>query len=541
MHQLYSLQQHFSVFNSYRNENLLDKKNVIIVTIVLTIICATLPLASMLYFSWSRAVSQEQVRLALYAQSALDRSDIVLKDSYTALTHLEPLNLRPCSPEHLTRMRRLSVNTRAIEEIGYFEQGILKCTSWGISPEGMKQTRVDFVTSHGLEVTLRMLPGVSKGNPMVSLQYGAHNILTPPSGFVDVIVEPGIQLATLTEQGHLMGEFNAPDPALIKRIINNPVNSINDTHLIGIAHGNGLIAVALEPRSYLLKHLREEQLMLVPMGIVIATLMIGLVIWIMRRRLSPLGELSIAVKNREFIVYYQPIVALDSGRCIGAEALVRWQRPDGSMVRPDLFITLAEESGLIKSITDQVIEAVVTDLGTTLAADRNMHIAINLSAADIHSGRALTSIQKALHGSGIENQQIWLEATERGLIDLNTARAALGNARSMGHAVAIDDFGTGYSNLSYLQNLPLDALKIDKSFIDTIGTDSATSSVTSHIIEMAKALNLKIVAEGIETQLQADYLSRYKVDYGQGWLYAKAMPAQDFIDYYRRNVALHGE
>jgi sensor c-di-GMP phosphodiesterase-like protein len=213
---------------------------------------------------------------------------------------------------------------------------------------------------------------------------------------------------------------------------------------------------------------------------------------------------------------------------------VRWKRPDGSLVRPDLFIPLAEESGLITAITDQVIALVVFDLNSLLVADRSVHIAINLSAADVGTERVLPIIAKALQHTGIQPQQIWLEATERGFVDIEAARSALARARELGHAVAIDDFGTGYSSLSHLEGLPLDALKIDKAFIDTISTNSATSSVTPHIIDMAKTLKLTIVAEGVETQAQADYLVERGVEYGQGWLFAKPMPAPEFIAYCRQ-------
>ncbi|WP_426227352.1 EAL domain-containing protein [Pararhizobium sp. DWP3-4] len=255
---------------------------------------------------------------------------------------------------------------------------------------------------------------------------------------------------------------------------------------------------------------------------------------------SPLADLEIAVRNREFIVHYQPIVELKTGICFGAEALVRWRRPDGSLVRPDLFIPLAEESGLIMPITDQVIEAVIMDLNGTLVQDRTLHIAVNLCAADIKSGRILDVLEAKLADTGIRPEQIWLEATERGFMDIDAARVTLTKARERGHSVAIDDFGTGYSSLQYLQGLPMDALKIDKSFIDTIGRDTATSSVTPHIIDMAKTLGLYTVAEGIEVEEQAGYLKAHGVDFGQGWLFSKALPAAAFIAYQRRTKEKYG-
>lgn len=231
---------------------------------------------------------------------------------------------------------------------------------------------------------------------------------------------------------------------------------------------------------------------------------------------------------------------LKTGICVGAEALVRWRRPDGTLVRPDLFVPLAEESGLIMPITDQVIDAVIADLRKVLVEDRTLHIAINLCADDIKSGRVLAVIASKLQHTDIRPEQIWLEATERGFIDINAAKVTLAEARQHGHSVAIDDFGTGYSSLQYLQGLPLDALKIDKSFVDTVGKDTATSSVTSHIIGMAKALGLFTVAEGIEAEDQRDYLEGQGVDFGQGWLFAKALPASEFLAYHRLTKQKYG-
>ncbi|MFB9979735.1 EAL domain-containing protein [Mesorhizobium kowhaii] len=515
----------------------MDRSRIIVTAVVLALLGAIVPIAAMFHLSWIQAVQKEHERLQLFASRAIARADISRGDATAALLQIDQFTGIHCSADHIARMRQLTINTRSTEEMGYFENGLLKCSSWGLTEGRVAQTVPDFTTRDGIAVTARMQPVMSEGHLLMALRYKDHNVLVDPVRFVDVIVDPGVQLALTTETGILLGALNGPDPARIETIIAGPDEGIDDDLLFATARGTGWIAVAAEPKSQILDSVRQQRLLLLPLGAFMAAFIIGMVVWLSRRRLSPLGELQIAVRKREFIVHYQPIVELRTGNCIGAEALVRWKRPNGSLVRPDLFIPLAEESGLITAITDQVIALVVFDLNRLLVADRSIHIAINLSATDVSTARVLPVIEKALQHTGIEPQQIWLEATERGFVDINSARSTVVRARELGHAVVIDDFGTGYSSLSYLEGLPLDALKIDKSFIDTISTNSATSSVTPHIIGMAKTLKLKIVAEGVETQAQADYLVEHDVEYGQGWLFARPMPAAEFIAYCRQAKA----
>ncbi|MFD2499057.1 EAL domain-containing protein [Rhizorhabdus histidinilytica] len=263
------------------------------------------------------------------------------------------------------------------------------------------------------------------------------------------------------------------------------------------------------------------------MGLLVSTVLVGIVIWVSRQRLSPEKELAIAIRRREFVVHYQPIIDLSNGRCVAAEALLRWRRPDGRWIRPDLFIPLAEDTGLISPLTDLLIERVIEDQAELLRADRGLHISINISARDLESGRFLPVLSDAVARSGIEPSQIWIEATEQGFIRAEIAASAIKAARAAGHMVAIDDFGTGYSSLSLLQGLPLDALKIDKSFVEAIATDAATSVVTPHIIDMAHGLKLRIIAEGVETREQEAYLRAAGVPLAQGWLYSRALPAAE--------------
>ena len=518
----------------------MQRFQIIAVAVVLAIIGAVAPILIMLQVSWTLAVNAEHIRLEAFANRAITRANRAYAETKDALYAVQRLDARPCSQHHIEQMRVLTIDTPSVHEIGYFQNRLLKCTSWGVTETRIEQVPGDYTTPDGLEVTISMEPLVTRGKPMMAIQYKDYNALVDRMRFVDVIVDPGIRLAITSNKGGLIATLHAPDPDLLKSIIAQPRNGMDQHNLFAVAHGDDWMAIAIQSRHEMLSNLRREQMLLLPIGAFIAAFIVGLVAWLSKRRLSPLGELTIAVQNREFIAHYQPIVELKTGRWVGAEALVRWRRPDGSIVGPDLFVPLAEQSGLIMAITDQVIEAVIFDLNDLLVSQRSLHVAINLCADDMKTGRVLPVIQNALAHSGICPQQIWLEATERGFMDIESARSTIEQARALGFSVAIDDFGTGYSSLQYLQGLPLDALKIDKSFIDTIGKNTATSSVTSHIIEMAKALNLCIIAEGVETEEQAAYLRARNVDFAQGWLLGKPEPAEQFKAAYLHSMRLSG-
>lgn len=503
--------------------------------ILFAILGGVLPMAAMYYVSWTRAINKEQKQLKIVADRVILRARTSFKQATEVLKTLDQLNVQPCSPVHIAQMRTLTINTRAVDEVGYFEDGFLKCTSWGLTEQTIKQQPGDFATKDGIHVKLRMSPLVTGGKPMMALQYNKYNVLMDPARLVDVIADENVQFGVGTNDGELIAASSETNATELAWFLAKSEISVSDNYIVGQAGDAAWTAAALMPRADMFASLRREQMMLLPVGALIAAALIAVVVWLSRRRLSPLGELEIAIQKREFVVHYQPIIELGTGACIGAEALVRWRRPDGSMVRPDLFIPLAEDSGLIAAITDQVIENVVKDLKGVLVADRTLHVAINICAKDIETGRILPVVHEAIKGTGINAGQIWLEATERGLINQDSSRTTLVRARDLGFTIAIDDFGTGYSSLSYLQSMPVDILKIDKSFIDTIGTDSAKSSVTPYIIDMAKALDLKIVAEGIETKEQQDYLCEHGVQYGQGWLFAKALPALEFVAFCQRH------
>lgn len=230
---------------------------------------------------------------------------------------------------------------------------------------------------------------------------------------------------------------------------------------------------------------------------------------------------------------YQPIVDLQSGKSVGAEILLRWVQPDGTYLSPDIFVPLAEETGLITRITEQVIGKLFTELGDWLHDHPEHRISINLAPCDVRNLHILEVVRPLLMRYFIKPEQIAFEITERGFANPKLTAPVIDQFRCAGHPIYIDDFGTGYSSLSYLNTLAVDVLKIDKSFVDAL----EYKKVTPHIIEMAKTLNIATVAEGVETAAQACWLRRHGVQYGQGWLYSKALPKQEFIEWVAHNDA----
>ncbi|MEN5273957.1 EAL domain-containing protein [Stenotrophomonas lactitubi] len=518
----------------------MSRLRVIIGGTVLAVLAAAVPIAVMVYATWDRAVSVEQQRLHAIAERSLRRTEVSYQEALAALKSAEATVLPPCGAEHIQRMQTLVMTTPSSDQMGYFEGGKLRCTSWGPFLRDVDQPTPDHVTSDGVGITVDVRPEAAGRRPMLSIMYGSYDVLVDPRRFVDVIVDPDVRLALASPDGRLLTQQDGMDPALLQQLLREPGEGLDRNTLYASARSGEWLAIATAPRTALAATFRQQAWLFVPLGLLMAAAGAGLVIWLSRRRLSMRGELGIAIRRRELYLHYQPIIELDTGICVGAEALVRWQRPDGTQVRPDLFIPLAEEAGMIAAITDLVIENVVADMRELLAEDRSAHIAINLAAEDISSGRALKVISQRMAGSGILPQQIWLEATEHGFLDIDRARTMLAAARRAGHSVAIDDFGVGYSSLQYLQQLPLDALKIDKSFIDAIGTESATSPVTPHIIGMARELGLWVVAEGVETEAQLAYLHSQHVQFGQGWLFSRPLPRDEFIAFHRKRQQQYG-
>ena len=242
-------------------------------------------------------------------------------------------------------------------------------------------------------------------------------------------------------------------------------------------------------------------------------------------RLELRGDLEAAVRQRQFVLHYQPIVDLESGRMTGMEALVRWQHPTKGLLAPGDFITLAEETGLIWEIGAWVLDEACRQTRKWHQRDLTgplLTIAVNVSARQLQRPNFPDVVAEALRTSGLDPTTLVLELTESVLATgSKDVLVALNSLKALGVQLAIDDFGTGYSSLSYLDQFPIDILKIDRSFANTLSAASAESSLIAGVINLGQTLNLKTVAEGIENSDQLHALRQLGCAYGQGFLLAR--------------------
>lgn len=243
-----------------------------------------------------------------------------------------------------------------------------------------------------------------------------------------------------------------------------------------------------------------------------------------------------AIRNDEFYPVYQPIMDRQLNQCCGAEVLLRWRVNAQETIMPDLFIDYAEQSGLIVPITLQLADKVFLECEKLLQQNPHFHMAINLSSAHFSDPHFFEKLIELCKIRNIGVNQIMLEVTERDLLqnDLNLV-TKMHDLREAGFSIAVDDFGTGHASISYLQHFPFNYLKIDRLFVNAIGTGAVTESLNQSIIEMAKRLGLKVIAEGVETYQQLETLEANGANLIQGWYFSKAIPFEKFILFLNRN------
>jgi diguanylate cyclase (GGDEF)-like protein len=248
-----------------------------------------------------------------------------------------------------------------------------------------------------------------------------------------------------------------------------------------------------------------------------------------RSRLETIQDLDAAIVHGQFLLHYQPVMNVASGKIVSAEALVRWQHPTRGLLYPDTFLPHVEQSGLMGAITRIVVRAAIEQIAAWRAEGMPIAVAVNLSASDLLDEHLADRIMALLAEHDVPVDELELEITESVLMtEPERARDVIDRLRRLGLRVAVDDYGTGYSALAYLRDLAIDELKIDRSFIDGMADDGRSAAIVRSTIELAHALDLEVVAEGVEHEEVLTMLADFGCDFAQGYHFSRPLPAADF-------------
>lgn len=498
------------------------------------------------FFSAQQARKQAiRERFALLDETAghLERQVRDTADMLRQLRRQMPEGNRdPCSADAVVMMQRFAMSSQIVKSAMYLDGTGVRCSNnmavtnhLLLGPPPAIQADGTLIYS---QVRLQSVPQ----RQYVLLVKDGYGLLVYPDGLIAPFSRPDMSMGLFSthdgrwvaSHGLLLDAWNAAEgPAARQRHYIDAQNGYMVVRRVVPPGTTG--AVVASSLSTIDTRVSQFAHWFIPAGVLAGLIVLGVTWLISRRQVSARAELLHALNKGHLFLLYQPVFDLTDGTCVGTEALLRWQHEDGKVVSPDLFIPFAEDAGLIHLISRRVLELVVKDLTGFLRRHPGFHISVNLSPQDLQSSRTprlLADMQAAI-GPGCG--RFVVEATERGLLEKTSAMEVLLAIRELGIELAVDDFGTGYSSLSYLTTYPFDILKIDKSFTHTACTESVTSSVADHIIDMARSLGMRTLVEGIETQEQAAFFRRRHVRYGQGYLFSKPLAAAELFTF----VPLH--
>ncbi len=517
----------------------LSRNHLMPLVLMLAALATLLPVAASVLLARQQARAEQEQRALFYARDVLRRSEDTGRQIADAFRLLATTSDRPpCSQARRQVLQRIDAVSSYIQFVGRLDRGRIVCASYGEFEVPLELGKPDLISANGFAIWLDIQFRFAADKRFIGIGNDKFVAVIHKSLPVDTTVaEQNVSLAIISLAGQrtmstrgrfLPGWMPKPDElapgAQRTRLIGRNVVSQVRSHDFDLA-----AVAALNEEDYG-RELALFAKILVPIGLLMGMLLAYAVTRVAKGQMSLPAVIRSGLRNREFFVVFQPVVRLQDRTWVGAEALIRWKRPDGQVIGPDLFSPAAEETGLIHAITAEVLRLVEPTLAALARRDDDVFLSINLSRQDLHEAGMEAMLHDLIARSGARPAQLHLEITERGLTDTDDARLLIDRVRAQGLCVAVDDFGTGYSSLSELGRLNLDTIKIDKAFVDTIDGATVTSQVASHIVEMAHALSLGMIAEGIEREAQAQILESWRVQFGQGYLFARPMSRHAFLE-----------
>lgn len=472
---------------------------------------------------------QGQSEVSTAAQRAIALAEARVRDAVGALDNLASAGVRSCDQQDLDAMRHAAFNTIPVKEIAIIgSDGKTLCNHLGLPPgERTVISSEPMVGVTGYRFDIISLPG---GERMVRLRrdVGAdHNsisALVPTVLFLPQVSTRGGPFSgyarIVTAQGATIGEVGS------RTADSESANFGADIR----SNKFGFDVEILSPRARIeAEHADFKWFGLFAAGIMMTVT--GFVVLIPRRApRNPVAEIERALAAGEFIPYYQPVVDIRSGQLRGAEVLVRWRKSDGTLVLPGAFIPLMESSDLIDDLTRRLMRKACTEVGPALGRRPDLRISFNFAGKLFSQPSIVKDVRNIFVNTPIKFSQVVLEVTERDPIENFTeTRRTIAALQGLGVRIAIDDVGTGHSGLSYMLKLGVDIIKIDKMFVDAIGTDRNSTTIVETLVDLARNMRMDVVAEGVENFEQVMHLRALGVRSAQGYVFAPPLPGGSFL------------
>lgn len=472
---------------------------------------------------------QQQADVAEMADAYVGRADQISGEAIDALAEIERTSDAACSDAEVSRLRRIVLTSRYLKSTSRLRNGAAFCSSTvGVIDPPVPLPPPEVLSDNGLNISFNVpqvgVPGANamlmqRGDAAVSLNGQAY--IEAVDSRLDYLIVGGRQapLRVLRAVG--------PVPSLegIQLLANHPLHLGGRRYEVRCSprYASCIIATLRQPPSIFGSPVILEfgmfGLLMGLSGGFAASVAIG--------RSRSLGkQLRVAMRSGQLKVVYQPIVRLSDRRQVGAEALLRWTDPTGKPVSPDAFIATAENEGFIGQVTRFVVTRVLEELHDELRRRPDFQVTVNVAASDILDNAFAPFLSARLQAAGLPPTCIGLELTERTTANSRELGKAIARLREAGHKVYIDDFGTDYSSLSYLSRLRVDAIKINRAFMQALHDQSDQDTIAPQIVAMAEVLGLSMVIEGIEEEQQAAYfLALAPTALAQGWLFSKPVEA----------------
>jgi sensor c-di-GMP phosphodiesterase-like protein len=507
-------------------------KRKLLVAIVAGVVLAGPPVAA--FNLWLNGLVERQ---SLEEMESAARRSIVLAEgrigrAVTILAELAGRGIDSCRPAHLEALRQATFATAPIKEISILAyDGRTLCTDTGNLSEPRRLLSSEQLSVGG-EVLLEVIRIGDRPGQWVRIRRpgGVAN------GLAALIPSELFLAVTATTRGLMGGNarLTTRNGILILEGGASATDAQDQTRRLLVTHRSeryALVATVSLPYASALDGQGELRAFgTIASGLLAVMILVIALMLPKPPRDNPIAELESALKADEFVPYYQPVVDIRSGRLRGAEVLIRWRKPDGTIVPPAAFIPLAESTGLIIDITRALMRRVCKEMGPTLRARPHLKVGFNLTARHFADEEIVRDVRQIFTKCSLPPNQVVLEVTERHpLENLTETRRVVAALQGVGVRIAIDDVGTGHSGLSYMLKLGVDIIKIDKVFIDSIGTDRNSNTIIETLIDLARNMRMDIVAEGVETFEQVVHLRELGIRAAQGYAFAPPLPGSAFL------------